>query len=154
MLTIRTLEKIKRGSWITLINGIYAVLFGILYLALMKFILRINFHEIEVIWQVFQKYNGAINFLIVRLMILKGIFISAIGIVIVYLSNYILRKKEKPTWVILFIIGIIFWPALLTMEFLDGNIYTIIAAFIGWITFIIGMLIPIKYYTQREYDEY
>lgn len=154
MLTIRTLEKIKRGSWITLINGVYAVLFGILYMALMMFILKINFHKIEIVWQVFVKYNPAINFMIVRLMILKSIFIIAIGIIITYLSNYILRKKEKPAWVILFIVGIIFWPALLTMEFLDGNIYTSIAAFVGWISFIIGMLIPIRYYTQREYDEY
>jgi len=154
MLTIRTLEKIKRGSWITLINGIYTVLFGILYMALMMFILKINFHRIDIVWQVFVKYNPAINFMIVRLMILKSIFIIAIGIIITYLSNYILRKKEKPAWVILFIVGIIFWPALLTMEFLEGNIYTGVAAFIGWISFIIGMLIPIRYYTQREYDEY
>jgi hypothetical protein len=154
MLTVRTLENIKRGSWITLLNGIYASIFGILYISFMSFILKTNFRQIETVWQVFQKYNPAINFMIVRLMILKAIFIIAIGIVIIYLSNSIIKKKEKPTWVILFIIGLIFWPALLTMEFLDGNIYTIVASFIGWITFIIGMLIPLKYYTQREYSEY
>ena len=154
MLTIRTLEKIKAGSWLTLINGIYAIIFGVLYMAVMNFILKTNFHQIEIVWQVFVKYNPSINSMIARLMILKSIFIIAIGIIIVYLSNYILKKKEKPAWVILFIIGLIFWPALLTMEFLDGNIYTIVAAFIGWISFIIGMLIPIKYYTQREYSEY
>lgn len=154
MLTIKTLEKIKKGAWITLLNGGYTILFGILYLSLMSFILKINFRHIEIVWQVFQKYNPEANFLIVRLMILKGIFIIAIGIIITYLSNYLLKKKEKITWVILFTIGIIFWPAVLVMEFLDGNIYTITASSIGWITFIIGMLIPIKYYTQREYSEY
>jgi hypothetical protein len=154
MLTIRTLEKIKNGAWITMINGIYAIVFGVLYIALMSFILKINFHEIEVVWQVFAKYNPAINLMIIKLMILKSIFIVAIGIIITYLSNYIIKKKEKPAWVILFVVGLIFWPALLTMEFLDGNIYTIIASFIGWISFIIGMLIPIRYYTQEQYSEY
>jgi len=154
MLTVRTLEKIKTGSWLTLINGIYAVLFGILYIGFINFILKINFKQIDIVWQVFVKYNYQINYMIARLMILKSIFIIAIGITIIYLSNYIIKKKDKPTWVVLFIIGIIFWPALLTMEFLDNNIYTIVGAFIGWITFIIGMLIPLKYYTQREYSEY
>jgi hypothetical protein len=153
MLTIKTLERIKQGAGLTLINGIYTILFGVVYMALMSFILKINFRHIEIVWQVFQKYNPDVNFMIVRLMILKGIFIIVIGIVIVYLSNYILKKKEKMAWVILFILGIIFWPAVLTMEFLDSNIYTLVASFIGWITFIIGMLIPIKYYTQKEYSE-
>ena len=122
MLTIKTLERIKQGAWLTLINGIYTILFGVVYMALMSFILKINFRHIEIVWQVFQKYNPDVNSMIVRLVILKGIFIIVIGIVIVYLSNYILKKKEKMAWVILFILGIIFWPAVLTMEFSDSNI--------------------------------
>ena len=154
MLTIRTLQQIKRGAWFTLINGIYVILFGILYIALMNFILKINFKGIEIVWQVFAKYNPAINGMIIRLIILKGIFIIALGIMMIYLSSYILKKKEKATWIMLFIVGLIFWPSLLTFEILDHNVYTITASLIGWITFIIGMLLPIRYYMQRDYTEY
>lgn len=154
MLTIRTLQNIKTGAWITLINGIYAVLFGIFFTGFFRLILKTNFRAIEIVWQVFSKYNPAINSLIVKLMIIKGLFILTIGIVIVYLSGYILKKKDKSTWVLLFIVGLIFWPTLLTFEILDHNVYTIIASFIGWLTFIIGMLIPIRYYMQRDYSEY
>ena len=55
----------------------------------------------------------------------------------------------------LFVIGgIIFWPAILTIELLDKNFYGVIAASIGWITFIMGMTIPIRYYMQKQYTEY
>lgn len=154
MPTLKTLENIKTGGRITLFNGIYAILFSIVYLIFFKFILKTNFKAMDIVWQVFSKYNPSINSLIVKLMILKGIFILAIGILIIYLSSYILKKKDKASWIILFIIGLIFWPSLLTFELLDKNIYTAIASFIGWLTFIIGMLIPIKYYTQTEYEEY
>lgn len=154
MLTIRTLENIKRGARITTFNGIYAILLGIVYLGFFKLILKQNFEAISVVWQVFAKYNPAINSLFIKLMIIKGLFIITLGIVIIYLSTYILKKKDKATWVALFIIGLIFWPSLLTFEILDKNWYTAGAAFFGWLTFIIGMLIPIGYYMQREETDY
>ena len=154
MLTIKTVENIKRGAWTTLFNGVYAVLFGIVYLSFFKFILKVNFKAIDVVWQVFAKYNPEINYLFIKLMILKGIFIIAIGILIIYLSDYILRKKDKGSWISLFIIGLIFWASLLAFEILDKNIYTIALVFLGWAWFIAGMLIPIRYYTQRDYGDY
>jgi len=154
MLTIRTLENIKRGASITFYNGIYAILFGIFYLVFFRFILKENFRAITIVWQVFAKYNPALNSLLVRLMVLKGLFIITIGIAIIYLSLYILRKKDRATWIILFIIGLTFWPILLTFEILDKNLYTTVLSSIGWITFIIGMIIPIRYYMQRNYTEY
>lgn len=154
MLTIRTVDNIKRGSKITSFNGIYALILGILYLGFIIPILKTNFRKINVVWQVFSKYNPELNRMMIELMIIKGVLIIAIGIAIIYLSNYILKKKDKTAWVILFIIGLIFWPSILTIEILDKNIYTIIASFVGWLTFIIGMLIPIRYYLQREYPEY
>jgi len=154
MITIKTVERIRNGSLMTMYNGIYAVLFGLVYLLLVNLIAKMNFRTIDVVWQVFSKYNPAISSLFIKLMIVKGILIIPIGIAIIYLSTYILKKKDKTAWVVLFIIGLVFWPTLLTFEILDKNIYTIIASFVGWITFIIGMVIPIRYYTQREYSEY
>jgi len=154
MLTIKTVENIKRGAWITYINGIYAILLGIIYLSFFRFLLKTNLKAIGVIWQVFAKYNPEINALFIRLIILKGIFIIAIGILIVYLSDYIFRKKDRGTWISLFVIGLIFWGSLLTFEIFDKNIYMITLVAIGWIGFIIGMLIPVKYYTQKDYGDY
>ena len=150
MLTIRTLEKIKLGSRITLFNGIYATLLGIFYLGFFNFILKTNFKAIDTVWQVFAKYNPEVNSLFIRLMLLKGAFIIAIAVLLIYLSMSLYRKKEKQTWVALFIVGIIFWPSLLTFEILDKNLYTIIAVFLGWLSFIIGMLIPAKYFIKSE----
>jgi len=154
MLTIQTLERIKLGARITLFSGIFAGLYGILHLIFINFLLKMNFETVEVVWRVFSKYNSEMAGVIFRLVLLKCIFIITTAIAIIYLSSYILRRKDKVAWVILFVIGIIFWPALLTMEILDKNLYTIMASGLGWIIFIIGMLIPIRYYLEREYTEY
>jgi len=154
MLTANTLNNIRRGGRITFFNGIYAIIFGVLYLIFINFLLKMNFKAVSVVWQVFAKYNPAINLLFVKLIILKAVFIIIIGIAIMYLSSYIIKRKDKTAWVVLFIIGLIFWGALLTVEILDKNLYTGILAFIGWLVFIIGMLVPIKYYFQRDYEDY
>lgn len=154
MLTIKTLETIKRGARITYLNGVYAIVIGALYLAFMKFILKTDFKSLDVIWQVFAKYNPGINNLFYNFIILKGVFIICIGIAILYLSSNILKRKEKGTWISLFLIGIIFWSILLTIEIMNKNLYAIIATFIGWLMFIIGMLLPIRYYVDRDYTEY
>ena len=104
MLTIKTLENIKLGARITLLNGIYASLLGIFYLGFFNFILKTDMRAIDVVWQVFAKYNSALNALFIRLMIMKGIFIFSIGIFLIYLSYYILKKKDKGTWATLFIV--------------------------------------------------
>jgi hypothetical protein len=153
MLTIKTLEKIKIGSRTTLFNGIYAVLLGIFYLAFYEFIIKNNFRKIDIVWQVFEKYNPEISKLIIQLLIIKALFIIAFGLVIIYLSVYILKKKDKTAWLALLILGMIFWVSILVFEILDKNFYTITLIAIGWISFIVGMLIPIRYYTEREYDE-
>jgi cbb3-type cytochrome oxidase subunit 3 len=154
MLTIETVGNIKKGSRITFFNGIYTIILGILYLVFLKTFLKMNFRSIEVIWQLFEKYNPALAALFIKMMVLKGIFVIAFGIIFIAFSMYILKKKDKNAWAVLFFIGIIFWASLLTLEILSKNWYTISASLFGWITFVIGMLLPIKYYMQRDYSEY
>jgi vacuolar-type H+-ATPase subunit I/STV1 len=154
MLTVQTVEQIKRGSKFTLWNGIYAIFYGLLYIGFMNFIIKRNFRIIDVVWQVFDKYNPAISSLILKLMILKGLFIVGFGLMIIAFSVYILKKKDKTAWVMLFILGLLFWISLLTLDMLNRNIYLIAASFIGWVTFLIGMLLPIKYYLERAYEDY
>ena len=154
MITIRTVENIRRGANITLWNGILAFGLGLFYLIFIKFLLKENFYYIGTVWQVFSKYNPEIGFLFIKMMILKAILVISIAITLIFLSNHVLRKKDRNSLLILFVVGIIFWPSLLTFEILDKNLYTIIPAFIGWISFIIGILIPIRYFMQRSYTDY
>ena len=154
MVTVQTIENIKKGSKITYFNGIYAMILGVLYIILFKLILIINFSNIAIVWDVFARYNSALYFLFVKLIIFKGLLIFAMGVAITYLSNYIIKKKDKAAWVVLFILGIIFWTSLLVLEILDRNIYTASAVGIGWIIFLIGMLIPMGYYMQKGYEDY
>ena len=102
----------------------------------------------------FDKNNPEISALFTKILFLQGILILTLGACIIYLSAYILRKKDKAAWAILFPIGVIFWGGVLIVEILNKNIYTITLSFIGWITFIVGMIIPYKYYTRKTTDEY
>jgi len=155
MVTIRTVQNIKLGSRITFANGVYAILLGIFYLVFTNFIMKINFRAIDGIsWGFFDKFNPQIGWLFFRLFILLGLVLIAVGACIIYLSHIIAKKKEKDFWVVLFIIGIIFWTGLFVIEALNRNIYTIVLSFFGWLTFIIGMLIPIGYYLEKPYKEY
>jgi hypothetical protein len=154
MLTIQTVENIKSGSKWTLVNGIYAILLGIAYLATLGFFIRRGFRSIDVVWQVFSKYNPEIANMLIRMIIIKAILIILIGVMIVALSYHILKKKDKVAWITLFVTGLIFWGSILTLEIMQGDLYLIVPHFIGWITFIIGSLLPVRYYLQRDYTEY
>jgi len=155
MVTIRTVQNINLGSRITFANGVYAIFLGIFYLVFTNFIMKINFRAIDGIsWGFFDKFNPEIGGLFFRLFILISLVIMAMGACIIYLSHIIKKKKEKDFWIVLFIIGIIFWTGLFVIEALNRNIYTIVLSFIGWLTFIMGMLIPIKYYLEKPYRDY
>jgi len=154
MINFRTLERVKWGARVTYYNGIYAFILGIVYIAFFEFILKTNFTSLKVVWNVFSQYNPGISYLLVKLVILKGVLVVAVSIIIMYLSSYVYRKKDRTSWLILLIIGIIFWPGLLVMEFLDKNIWTIILTSIGWISFLMGILIPVRYYVIDVQESY
>lgn len=154
MATIRIIENIKLGVRITLINGIYAILLGIAQLSIAGIIIGENFRAIDISWGFFERYNPKISSLFYKDIILAGLFMIAIGACIIYLSTDISKRKEKVPWMILFIMGIIFWSSLLTMEIFKQNWLTAIPAVIGWLSFIVGMIIPIRYYLGNPYEEY
>ena len=100
------------------------------------------------------RFNPEIANIFILFHILIGILLFSSGIMILYLSDYIIKRKEKMTWIILFIIGITNWVTLLIISLILGNILLIILTAIGWLTFIFGMLLPIKYYLEKSYREY
>ena len=154
MVNIKTIKNIKLGSKITLVNGIYAILIGIFYLTFSNFILKINFESMGIAWGFFERYNAEISALFGRLFILVGLIVIAIGAGIIYLSYCIIKEKEKDLWIVLFFIGIVFWSGLFIIEALNQNWYTIGMTLVGWVSFIIGMMIPIRYYIEKPYKSY
>ena len=148
------IKRVKQGAKITLYNGIYSVLLGIFYIFFVNLNMIMNFNAISRLWGFFIKYEPEISRLFYLLNINIGIFLIVIGIIIIYLSYFIYKRKEKMVWVMLFISGIISWAGLLTITILMKNIVLIVLSSIGWVTFIFGMILPIRYYLEKEYREY
>ena len=148
------IQIVKLGARITYINGIYSIILGIFLIFFYDFNMKSNFNSIDQLWGFFSKFNPEIAKIFVLFNTLTGILILSSGIIIIYLSDFIIKRKDKMTWVLLFVFGIINWAALLTITILLKNLLLIILIFIGWLTFIFGMLMPIKYYLEKNYREY
>jgi len=148
------IQRVKQGAKITFFNGIFMILFGIFYIAFVKFNMNQNFNAISELWGFFAKFNPEITQLFFLFNILIGLFLISTGITITHLSDFIIKRKDKMTWVILFLSGLIAWGGLLIISFLFKNIPLIILSLIGWSSFVLGMLLPIKYYLEKSYREY
>jgi|TARA_Y100000310_G_scaffold162257_1_gene162259 uncharacterized membrane protein HdeD (DUF308 family) len=148
------IRKVKQGAKITFYNGIYMILFGIFYTIFVRFNMNQNFKAIGELWGFFARFNPEITQLFLLFNILIGLFLISTGITIIHLSDFIIKRKDKMTWVILFLSGLIAWVGLLIISFLFKNIPLIILSIIGWIMFIFGMLLPIQYYMEKSYREY
>ena len=148
------IKRVKQGATITLYNGIYMIALGIFYIIFVKFNMKNNFQAISSVWQLFTKYNPEISKLFILFNIVIGIFLISLGIILIYLSYFIVKRKEKLTWVILFLSGIVGWVGLLIVSLFMKNILIISLSLIGWLSFILGMFLPIKYYLEKGYREY
>jgi len=148
------IQRVKQGAKITLYNGVFMIIFGLYTIFFSEFNMKNSFTAISGIWILFAKYNPKISVLFILLNIIIGIFLISFGIIIIYLSYFIIKRKEKITWVVMFFSGIIAWGGLLIINILIKNIFLIILSFIGWLSFVIGMFIPIRYYLEKKYREY
>jgi len=144
-------KLIRYGSLISLYNGIYAVAYGILIFIFDKILIAEYFRNSPVKWFFFSKtfpYNAK---LYSYLLMINAFFIISLGIFIIYLSYFILKRKDKLAWVILFGSGILSWAGLFIMNILLKNWILIGLSFIGWASFAVGMILPIRYYVKKEY---
>ncbi len=148
------IHRVKQGARITFYNGIYLLLLGLFFIFFNDYIMRTNFKAISELWGFFTRYDANISKLFILFIIILGIVMISNGIYVSYLSDYIMKRKEKITWVILFISGIITWVGLLIISILFKNLGLIILTSLGWLSFIIGMVIPIRYYLEKSYREY
>ncbi len=148
------IRKVKQGAKITLFNGIYMILIGLFYNFFINLNMKINFNSISKLWGFFLRYSPEISYLFRMFNHFIGILLISLGMIIVYLSYFIIKRKEKMTWAILFLSGIVFWAGFLILSILLKNSLNIILAAFGWISFVIGMVFPIKYYITKNYREY
>ena len=148
------IRKVKQGARITWYNGIYMIIFGIFYAVFIKFNMNQNFKAISELWGFFAKFNPEITFLFYLFNILIGLFLISTGITMMHLSDFIIKRKDKMTWVILFFSGLIAWGGLVIISFLFKNYILISLSVIGWLMFVFGMVLPIQYYMEKNYREY
>lgn len=148
------IQRVKQGAKITLYNGIYMILFGIFHIFFAEYNMQNNFQAIDSIWRLFVKYNPDIYKLFILSNISLGILMISIGVFISYLSYFIIKRKDKMAWIILFVSGIVSWIGLLIISVLFKNWILIVLSSIGWAMFIFGMVLPISYYIEKNYREY
>ena len=144
------IKLIKLGSKITLYNGIYSILLGFFFIIFNKFLILRYFKSFPEVWEILvRKWLSDISgyFWII---VYTGFLLISFGIFIVYLSVFIIKRKDKLAWVALFLGGISGWAGLFIVNILAKNWIVVLLSFIGWVSFVIGMLIPIKYYLQKE----
>lgn len=148
------IQRVKQGARITYANGLYMMLLGLFLIFFDNMNMKINFIQINELWGFFSKFNPEIANILILFHILIGTLLFSSGIIVLYLSDYIIKRKEKMTWVMLFLFGIINWVALLIISILLKNTILIVLTSIGWAIFCLGMLLPINYYLQKSYREY
>ena len=148
------IHKVKQGAKITWYSGIYMILFGIFYAIFVRFNMKQNFEAISELWGFFAKFYPEITFLFYLFNVLIGLFLISTGITIMHLSDFIIKRKDKMTWVVLFISGLIAWSGLTVISWLFRNTVLIALSLTGWFIFIFGMLLPINYYLEKSYREY
>ncbi len=151
---LMNIKRVKQGSQITFYNGLYMILLGLYFIIFINYNMRGNFGAVSELWGFFSKFNSDIAFIFLLFNVIIGIFLITHGINIMYLSDFIYKRKEKMAWVILFTSGIISWAGLLTIMVLFRNWLLIVLSFVGWLSFVIGMLLPIRYYLEKKYREY
>lgn len=144
------IRLIRLGSIVTLINGVYAILLGLFFVIYSKFLISAYFEEFPEVWEILvRKWISDISqyYLI---LIYTGFLLISFGVFVIYLSFLILKKRDKLAWVILFSGGIFGWAGLFIVNILAKNLIITILSFVGWVSFVLGMLIPIKYYVKKE----
>ena len=148
------IRKVKQGAKLTFYNGIFMILFGGFYIFFVKFNMKQNFDAIAEVWGFFSAFNPEITQLFFLFNILIGLFLISTGITIIHLSDFIIKRKDKMTWVVLFLSGLIAWVGLLVISIFFKNVYLTTISIVGWASFVVGMLLPIQYYLEKNYREY
>ncbi len=148
------LKLIRWGSLITLYNGIYAITLGLFMTIFSKFLIKKYFEPFPEIWEILVKKWISDLSQYHLILIYTGFLLVSFGIFVIYLSIFIMKRKDNLAWAVLFFGGILGWASIFVVNILAKNLIMSLLGFIGWISFIIGMVIPIKYYLQKGYPRF
>jgi len=148
------LKLIRLGSLITLYNGIYAVVCGLFMVIFSRFLIKKYFEPFPEIWEILVKKWISDISQYHLILIYTGFLLVSFGIFVIYLSIFVMKRKDNLAWAVLFFGGILGWASIFLVNILAKNLIMIILGFIGWTSFIIGMIIPIKYYLQKGYPRF
>ena len=148
------IQRIKQGARINYYNGIYMIIFGIFYAVFVGFNIKFNFNSVSELWGFFSMFNPEVTHLFYYFNILIGLFLISTGIVIMHLADFICKRKEKMTWMILFFSGAVSWGGLFVISILLRNWILIILSSVGVGMFLMGIFLPIKYYLGKRVRTY
>ncbi len=148
------LKLIKWGSLLTLYNGIYAIIMGFFMVVFSKFLIKKYFEPFPEIWDILVKKWISDISQYHLILIYTGFLLVAFGIFVIYLSIFVMKKKDNLAWFVLFFGGLLGWASIFIVNILAKNLVMGLLGFIGWASFIIGMLIPVKYYIQKGYPRF
>ena len=131
------------------------IMLGMFLIFFSNFIMSISFNNATgQLWGFYVKYDSNIAFLFTLFNILLGILLISQGVSSMYLSDFIIKRKDKMTWVILLVSGSLLWVGTLIIFIFLRNWLLITLGLVGCLSFIWGMLMPIKYYIEKPYKEY
>jgi hypothetical protein len=148
------LKLIRLGSLITLYNGIYAIILGFFMVIFSKFLIKKYFEPFPEIWEILVKKWLSDISQYHLILIYAGLLLVSFGIFVIYLSVFIIKRKDNLAWAVLFFGGIVGWASIFIVNIIAKNFIMIILSFIGWASFVTGILIPIKYYLQKGYPKF
>jgi len=148
------LKLIRLGSLITLYNGIYSIVCGFFMIIFSRYLIKKYFEPFPEIWEILVKKWISDISQYHLILIYTGFLLVSFGIFILYLSVFIMKKKDNLAWAVLFFGGILGWASIFLVNILAKNLIMIIIGLIGWASFVIGMIIPIKYYIQKGYPRF
>lgn len=148
------LKLIKMGSLITLYNGIYAIVMGFFMIIFSKFLIKKYFEPFPEIWEILVKKWITDISQYHLILIYTGFLLVSFGIFLIYLSIFVMKKKDNLAWAVLFFGGILGWASIFVVNIIAKNTIMSVLGFIGWASFVIGMIIPVKYYIQKGYPRF
>ncbi len=134
-------EPKKRGWIFVLINGSYAIIYGLLLGVLTEFITENRIQAAGIIFNSLQE--GVLNQYL-NLTLSTGYLLISFGLFAIYISLTGYKSGSRLSWIFFLTSGGVTWFGLLYSDLSLGSILTIGLDMVGLVTYILAVLIPMK----------
>ena len=141
MILVLSYEPKKRGWIFVLVNGCYAIIYGLLLGILTEFIAESRIQAAGIIFSSLKE--GILNqYLILTLS--TGYLLISFGLFTIYVALTGYKYGSRLSWIFFLTSGGVTWFGLLYSDLSLGSILTIGLDIIGLATYILAVLIPLK----------